>query len=197
MRRVNLKDKTQKEVGYTLISVLVTLALVAILIASVIPLATKASQDFKLRTLARELEGQLLNTRITAINRNNSAALVFSSAGDWYFLDIDGSGGVNGSEASMWIPSSGFTLNCSAPSTQLPSSLVGGSSSPAAITNRGIAFTPRGSPVQVSSGQVPTSSKLSAPNVIYISDPRGRYAAVSITPAGKVKSWMLSGSTWR
>jgi prepilin-type N-terminal cleavage/methylation domain-containing protein len=183
--------------GFSLTEVLVTVLVASAIIAMVVPTMTNASRSLKLMTVAKEIEGQLQNTRFTAINKNRSTSLVFSSDGSWYFLDLDGNGVLNGSETALWAPSGGYTLNASAPTTSLTASVVGTSQEPAIFSNRGVAFTSRGSVVQVNSSQVPTTTKLAAPGVIYLRDPQGRYAAVSLTSAGRVRSWTLKGTTWR
>ena len=161
----------------------------------VVPTITNASGTFKLLTVAKEIEGQLQNTRFTAINKNKSTSLIFSSDGSWYFVDLDGRAR-NGSETARG-PLRGYTLNASAPTTSLTAAVVGTSQEPAILSNRGVAFTSRGSVVQVNSTQVATTTKLAAPGVIYLRDPQGRFAAVSLTSAGRVRSWLLKGTTWR
>ena len=183
--------------GFSLVEVVATLAAALVIAAITIPSLTKASHTYRLTTLAREIEGQLQNTRFTAINRNKPASLLFSGGGDWYFLDSDGNGTVTNAEIPMWVPQRGFTLNCAPPSPAMSSSVLGTSADPVMLPNRGVAFTPRGIVVQVNSGQIPTSSRLPVSGVIYISDPYGNYAAVTISPAGRVRSWVLNGTVWR
>jgi len=183
--------------GFSLLEVVGTVALAMTLLALAIPSLTKASQTYKLSALAREVEGQLRNTRFTAINRNRTASLLFSSGGDWYFLDLDTNGTVTGLERPMWVPQNGFSMNSGTPSPSLTSGVMGTSLDLIFLPNRGIAFTPRGIVVQVNAGQVPNTNRLPAPGVIYIRDPYGNYAAVTITPAGRIRSWFLSGTVWR
>jgi Tfp pilus assembly protein FimT len=176
---------------------LVTVLVAAVIIAMVVPTITNASGTFKLLTVAKEIEGQLQNTRFTAINKNKSTSLIFSSDGSWYFVDLDGNGALNGSKTALWALSGGYTLNASAPTTSLTAAVVGTSQEPAILSNRGVAFTSRGRVVQVNSTQVATTTKLAAPGVIYLRDPQGRFTAVSLTSAGRVRSWLLKGTTWR
>lgn len=183
--------------GFSLVEILGAVTAAMVIAAITIPSLTKASQSYRLTALAREIEGQLQNTRFTAINHNKSSSLLFSSGGDWYFLDSDGNGIVSGTENPMWVPQNGFILNCASPSPSLTRTILGTSTDPVTLPNRGVAFTPRGIVVQVNSSQIPTSTRMSAPGVIYIRDPQGDYAAVSITPAGRIRSWLLKGTLWR
>jgi hypothetical protein len=197
---VYLKGKmkrVRRTSGFSLLEVVGALAAGLVIAVITIPSLTKASRTYQLTTLAREIEGQLQNTRFTAINRNKPASLLFSSGGDWYFLDSDGNGTVTGLESPMWVPQRGFALNCAAPSPALSSSILGTSADPVLLPNRGVAFTPRGIVVQVGSSQVPTSNRMPASGVIYIRDPYGKYAAVTISPAGRTRSWVLNGTVWR
>ena len=79
----------------------------------------------------------------------------------------------------------------------LTGTVLGSTSSPTALPNRGVSFSPRGSVNQVNSSQAATSTKLSAPGVIYFKDASNNYAAVTITSAGRIRSWTLRGTTWR
>ena len=187
----------KRTAGFSLIEILGAMTAAMIIAAISIPSLTRASRSYKLTSLAHEVEGQLQNTRFTAINHNRPTSLLFSSGGDWYFLDMDANGVVNGTEYPMWVAQSGFLLNCPSPSPTLTGSVLGTSTDPVMLPNRGLAFTPRGLVVQVSSSQIPTNNRMSAPGVIYIRDPYGYYAAVTITPAGRIRSWLLRGATWQ
>ena len=167
------------------------------MLAFVIPSLSVASRTYKLKALAKEIEGQLQNGRISAINRNKAASLVFSSDNAWYYLDANGNGTADSGESSYWAPTGGYTLNVAAPATALSSTVLGTTASPTALPNRGVSFSPRGSVNQVNSSQGATSTKLSAPGVIYVKDASNNYAAVTITSAGRIRSWTLRGTTWR
>ena len=189
--------KTVQQGGFSLIEVVAALGVVATMLAFVIPSISVASKSYKLKALAKELEGQLQNGRISAINRNKVASLVFSSDNSWYYLDVNGNGSADSGESTSWAPTGGYSLNVAAPSTALTSAVLGSTSDPTTLPNRGVSFSPRGSVNQVNSGQVATSTKLAAPGVIYLKDAGNNYAAVTITSAGRIRSWTLRGTTWR
>jgi len=195
-KREPSNSRTQQR-GFTLFELMAALAAVAAMLAFVIPSLTVASRNYKLKALAKEIEGQLQNGRISAINRNKAASLVFSSDNCWYYLDANGNGTADSGESTYWAPTGGYTLNVSAPSTALTSTVLGTTSSPTVLPNRGVSFSQRGSVNQVNSSQVVASTKLSAPGVIYLKDSSNNYAAVTITCAGRIRSWTLRGTTWR
>ena len=143
-----------RERGFSLIELMAVLGVVATMLAFVIPSLTVASRNYRLKAFAKEIEGQLQNARISAINRNKSASMVFSSDNSWYYLDLNGNGTADSGESTYWAPTGGYTLNVTAPSTALSSSVLGTTSNPAALPNRGVSFSPRGSIAQVSSSQV-------------------------------------------
>jgi prepilin-type N-terminal cleavage/methylation domain-containing protein len=189
--------KSIQQQGFSLLELVAALGVIATMLAFVIPSLTVAPRNYKLKAFAKEIEGQLQNARISAINRNKSASLVFSSDNSWYYLDANGNGTAESGESPYWAPAGGYTLNVAAPSTALSSSVLGTTSEPSALPNRGVSFSPRGSVSQVNSSQVATSTKLSGPGVIYLKDSADNYAAVTITSAGRIRSWTLSGTTWR
>jgi prepilin-type N-terminal cleavage/methylation domain-containing protein len=104
--------------GFTLIELMAVLAAVAAMLAFVIPSLTIVSKTYKLKALAREIEGQLQNGRMTAIDRNKAASLVFSSDNCWYYLD--GNGTADSGESTYWAPAGGYSLNVSAPRRASP-----------------------------------------------------------------------------
>lgn len=189
--------KSIRQRGFSLIELMVALGVIATMLAFVIPSLTVASRNYKLKAFAKEIEGQLQNGRMSAINRNKAASLIFSSDNAWYYLDANGNGTADSGESSYWAPVGGYTLNVTAPSTALTSTVLGTTSSPTVLPNRGASFSPRGSVNQVNGSQVATSTKLSAPGVIYLKDSSNNYAAVTITSAGRIRSWTLRGTTWR
>jgi Tfp pilus assembly protein FimT len=182
--------------GFTLIGLIATLAVVAAMLAFVIPSLTIASRAYKLKALAKEIEEHLQNGRISAINRYKAASLVFSSDNSWYYLDMNGNGIAESGESTYWAPTGGYSLNVSAPSTALTGAALGSSSTPTMLPNRGVNFSPLGSVYQVNSSQVATLTELGAPGVIYLKDASNNYAAVTITSAGGIRSWTLQGTTW-
>ena len=60
--------------GITLVKLMAALAVVAAMLALVIPSLTVASRTYKLKALAKEIEGQLQNGRVTAINQDSRQA---------------------------------------------------------------------------------------------------------------------------
>jgi Tfp pilus assembly protein FimT len=183
--------------GFTLIQLMAVLAALAVTLAFVIPSLMVASRAYKLKALAKEIEGQLQNGRISAINHGKAASLIFSSDNCWYYLDLNGNGTADSGESAYWAPAGGYSLNVSGPSTALTGTLLGSTSSPTALPNRGVSFSPRGSVNQVNSSQAATFTKLAAPGVIYLKDASDNYAAVTITSDGRIRSWTLREGNWR
>ena len=197
MKKRKPNNRRTQQRGFTLIELIIAVAAVAAMLAFVIPSVTVSSRNYKLKALATEIEGQLQNARDSAISRYKSASLVFSSDNSWYYLDVNGNGTADSGEPTYWAPAGGYTLNVTAPSTALTGTLLGTTSSPTTLPNRGVSFSPRGSVNQVNSSQVATFTKLSEPGVIYVKDSSNNYAAVTITSDGRIRGWTLRGTTWR
>jgi Tfp pilus assembly protein FimT len=191
------KRSNNQNSGFSLIEVVGVVSTVAILAVMALPGVNRSTQIFRLMAQLRTIEGELQNVRFTAINKNRPVSFLFSADGTWCFPDVDGSGTINGNEQAIWGTSGGFTLNCAVPSSPLTAANLGTTQDPTLLPNRGVAFTPRGTLVQVSSSQTPTSTRLSVPGVIYLRDGQNNYAAITLTPAGKVRSWLLNGTSWR
>ena len=94
--------------GFTLLELIVVIAIIGISLSIAIPQLSSFSQNATLRAAARELYGQFQRAKMEAIKRNETVAIVFSTAGHGkysIFTDLDGSRTLDGGETSLGITS--------------------------------------------------------------------------------------------
>jgi len=83
-----------KNSGFTLIELMVTIAIIAIVSAIAIPGYMSWLPNYRLRSAVLDLEGNIQWTRLQAIKRNQTWAVLFDQPNDIYYVCSDP--GVNG-----------------------------------------------------------------------------------------------------
>jgi len=75
--------------GFTLVEIMVTLAILLIMAVIAIPRVTTALPSMRLKAAARDLYSNMQAARIGAIKENKDWAIVFDTANDRYYLCSD------------------------------------------------------------------------------------------------------------
>ena len=82
--------------GFTLVELMLTVAIVATLLSMSVPLTTSAVEEMRTSMAARYLEGRIMEARMLAVKRSASVALRFEAVGRGYafaeYLDGNGNG---------------------------------------------------------------------------------------------------------
>jgi len=187
--------------GFTFIEIMIVVGIIVIVSAIGLPRMTTAIANMKLRSSMTSVSGFLQNVRMLAIKNNRTTtakhynreqaprSLVF------YAKDATDGGGpvTTDSQVEMEAP-----IN--------PYDAPTGPGAPAVIANSALgllsdpqtgdpSFNSRGLPCAYSGGACPNVAFIK-----YFKDDRisgnGGWAAISITPAGRIKRWFWNGSSW-
>jgi len=191
--------------GFSLQEVLVVVAIGLIVTAVALPSMSNAIANMKLRASMTSVSGLLQNTRSMAVKENtiktachyNRTAAPYSLV--YFVRDATDC-------TSLTSTTSDVQVEMEAPIT--PSASPSGAGAPTAITNPQMgltasplttdpSFNSRGLPCSYGGGSTcPTNNGF----VQYYKDNRiagsGGWAAISISPAGRIKRWFWNGSTW-
>jgi Tfp pilus assembly protein FimT len=179
-----------------MIELLVVLAIIVTLIGIGIPSMATIISNARLSGGVTNLSGLLQNCRMMAIKENKTKSTHFTVMANGPVAYVK-----NAADTSSLL-STDTQAQLGAPLTKY--TLPTGTGAPPEITPTELSFTPvtsdpsfnsRGLPCEYSGG-VCTSKGF----VYYFKDTRplgaSRWAAVSISPAGRIKRWFWTGSNW-
>ena len=79
--------KSFKDSGFSLIELLIVIVIIGILTSMTMPFLR--SPDYRVKKIARELMGDMQNTRIKAVKDNMDRAIVFDAVNNRYFICSD------------------------------------------------------------------------------------------------------------
>ena len=197
----------KRPAGFTLQEVMIVIAISLIITALGAPVMSNAIANMKLRSSMTTVSGLLQNTRAMAVQQNTvKTACHFNLTYAPYSLVYFVKNATDCSTATM--ASTDTQVEMEAPIT--PYASPSGTGAPAALDNStqlGVtsaplttdpSFNSRGIPCQyVSAGICNTNISF----VTYYKDNRvngasGGWAAISISPAGRIRRWFYNGSSW-
>jgi prepilin-type N-terminal cleavage/methylation domain-containing protein len=179
--------------GFSLIELMVVLLIVMVVAAMSIPTIMTTINNVRLRSMIGTVSGVIQSGRMLAIKANRQYTVRFGtvtggSSVVFVDLDKDGAPGINEPKAQL----GGTIIQVDAPvgTSPLDASILGFDPQ-----SGNLSFNPRGLPCTP-----PPSSSCNVGFRMYFTDQRRMggtgYAAVSVTPAGRVKGWMWTGRTW-
>lgn len=188
--------RTSPEAGVSLIELLLVVVVVLLVVTMAVPNITRVVANARMRASMTSMSGVLQNTRMMAVKQNQTMTTYVEdfSAGLVGYIKVAGAGS---------------TLLASDPQVQLQAPIVAydapaGVGAPPAISAAALGFTPvtgnpsfnsRGLPCQYSGGTC--TSKGFIRYFKDTSQPVARsWAAVSVSPAGRIKRWFWNGADW-
>jgi prepilin-type N-terminal cleavage/methylation domain-containing protein len=115
-----------KELGFTLVEMVVTLAVGLILVSMALPVMIGAIQGYRLNSIAQQTANLIELTRYTAIRRNTTVSLhkTVQNGNAVFFVDLNGDGALGAGEPMIMLPNdmqiaNGQSLTPAAASTGL------------------------------------------------------------------------------
>jgi prepilin-type N-terminal cleavage/methylation domain-containing protein len=185
--------------GFTMLELLIVISMGLVVAAMVIPTALTSIANIRLRSAANSIAGVIQDGRIRAVKKNSRTDLVLETQGSAQLVCVDENASTtcNSTERTIQLPNTVTRLTTAPSGTGAPSATV---DSTAGLTSPQLAslpsFNARGLPCLYSSGTCTANT----PFVIYLSgaQPLGAnsFAAVSVSPSGRIKSWFWTGSAW-
>jgi prepilin-type N-terminal cleavage/methylation domain-containing protein len=194
----------QNSPGFSLQEVLVVLAIGLIVTAMALPAMSNAIANMKLRGSMTTVSGLLQNARAMAVKENKTkTACHYNTTVEpnplvYFVRDATDCTTLTATTADVQV-------EMEAPITPLSAPL--GTGAPAPITNSQMgltadplttdpSFNSRGLPCTYAGGTCTTNNSF----IRYFKDNRiagsGGWAAISISPAGRIKRWFWNGATW-
>jgi prepilin-type N-terminal cleavage/methylation domain-containing protein len=177
--------------GYSLVEMMMTLAIGLILVSVALPTMIGAIQAYRLNSIAQQVASLIELTRYTAIRRNSVMSLqsVVNNGNRVFYVDLNGNGLLDANEPMVMLPSdmqlaNRQPLTPDASSTRLaPTQDFAGQ----------ITFDYRGT-VNFTGGGPPKAYFLA---LGYVSQAQYGSRAITVTPMGQAKMWKAPASgTW-
>ena len=184
--------------GFTLLEILIVVAIAAVVTITAVPKMTNVIANAKLRASMTSLSGLLQNTRMVAVKQNKTKTALFYGGTTTRLM-----GYIRDTGDSSALTTLDSQVEMEAPITKLTT--PGGAGAPGAIATLGFtpqtadpSFNSRGLPClySIGTGTCPTNYGF----IYYFKDMRisgsGGWAAISVSPAGRIKRWFWNGSEW-
>ena len=198
--------KLRSQSGFTLVELLIVVAIGMIVAAMTMPLFNTAVNQYRLRASAVDLDGLLQRARSRAVKDNRTYGLQTAAVVQGAFtytqvyLDLNGNGTLDVGEPSIQLQRN-VTLVTGGGIPAIPNATLG--FTPQATTAQ-VTFNGRGTPCVLVNGLcISWDSNGAAPNqvgfVYYLRAPLGggnSWSAVSIAPSGRFRAWSYSNATW-
>ncbi len=198
--------------GFSLMELIIVVAITLVVAAIAIPRAITAAQDYKLRSTASSVSGVIQKCRMLAVARNAlcptgsttcsqtgyyAVVNVASGGNNYVFVDMDGSKTNNTSleNTSVLVPTNIVFDETGGPS--MPSTTLGYSTAP--YTSPYVAaFNARGLPCII---QASGACTVTGQGYIYYfrldrSVGGTAWAVVTVSPAGRAQVWSWDGANW-
>jgi Tfp pilus assembly protein PilE len=190
--------------GFSLQELMVVVAIGLTITVVAVPVMSNAIANMRLRSSISSLSGLLQNTRSIAVQQNTTkTACHLNRSAPPYSLVYFVKNATDCTTAT--VATTDPQVELEAPIT--PYTTPSGTGAPAAIPNGSLgltsnpatsdpSFNSRGLPCSYSSGTCTTNAAF----IQYYKDNRisgsGGWAAISISPSGRIKRWFWDGSSW-
>ena len=184
--------------GFTLLETMMVVALAAVVTITALPKMTNAIANAKLRASMTSLSGLYQNTRMVAVQQNRTKTAKFSGGSTTRLI-----GYIRDAGDTSALTTFDSQVEMEAPITKLTT--PSGTGAPAPLSAATLGYTPqtgdpsfnsRGLPCLYSAGTCPTNYGF----IYYFKDARiaspGGWAAIAVSPAGRIKRWFWNGSAW-
>ena len=169
--------------GYSLVEMMMTLAIGLIMVAVALPTLVGAIQSYRLNSVSQQVANLIELTRYSAIHRNAVMSLQMKAMGDgtYFFVDLNGNTNPDANEPTFILPSD---MKLAASQCPQPDSSIPGLASTQNFANQ-ITFDYRGT-VNFSPGSQIHTYFLA---LGYTSQAQYGCRAITVTPMGQTKVW--------
>ncbi|MBV5327231.1 MAG: GspH/FimT family protein [Chlorobium sp.] len=158
-RRAGLMRTKSGQKGFTLVEVMMVVAIIGILAAIATPVLLNSLPNMRLRGAARDIYSAMMQTKVEALRRGENVTMLFNSPGDSYIMFVDNGAGGGAAVANDETPNGAESVLLAV--TALPARVT---YDPVAVSDSGVphpdgvtfgnqnvlVFSPRGLPINTS-----------------------------------------------
>ena len=191
-----MKSRAQEKYrGFTLIETTIVLAIVTLVLGFVLPSLRTGLLDYRLSASAQDVAGQIQSARYGALRNNATCSFILMSTSSQYGVDANADGNISGAqEVVLGLQNNVTFTNLSTPPVSVATGISKG-------TKSGVGFTPRGTLTSINSSTGAADFTTAFPAsgiVIYLTNPGNEFAAVTVSPVGRVRTWRSqNGVNWQ
>jgi prepilin-type N-terminal cleavage/methylation domain-containing protein len=186
--------------GFTLAELVVVVTIVLIVGGLSIPNLTRAIDTSRIKGAAQTLAAAYQDTRIRATQKNTSYEVLISPLGivpAQICIDLDGDGTCSAGDSVTTFPNQVTVSNSGVPSKLGPAQLTfqATDTDASSAPGNGLIWNALGLPCQVKTGSQCIASGWVQYLQLLRSNGEVMYAAVTVTPTGRVKTWIFNPSS--
>lgn len=184
-------QRSHSAAGFSILELLIVIGIILVVAAMAIPKLMTTIADVRMRGAVNSASGIIQQARMVAIKDNLLRKVKYSNAtgSGFVYVDLNDDGAIQSTEPQVQMGSTIMAYSAPTSVPALTSTDLG--YTPVVVTS--IMFNPRGIPCS-------DTNTCGSGMVIYFTDNRNMgspgWAAVSVAPAGRVKTWMWAGSKW-
>ena len=178
--------------GFSLLELIVVVGMALIVAAIAMPNMMTAIANYRLRSASSNLAGLFQSARMTSVHDNRFYAVRYGliGTGKIAFVDLNNNNTFDAGEPSVQFPQGTTVVGGGGPS--LAGLSLGWVPKPPPIR-----FNQQGFPCAISGSTCVTmSGGYTVGYFQYVTDTRGKWAGVLVSPGGRIRSYMWSGSAW-
>ncbi len=177
--------------GFSLLELMIVVGILMAVAAMAIPRIATTIADIKLRSAISSASGVMQQGRMMAVKDNRLRKVKYASSGGGgiVYVDLDDNNSPSADEPQAQMGSTIMAYSTPTGLAPLDTTILG--YDPVTVTS--IMFNARGLPCSA-------WNNCGVGMVFYFTDSRNvgspGWAAVSVSPAGRIKTWMWSGTAW-
>jgi Tfp pilus assembly protein FimT len=182
--------------GFTILEVTIVLGIALVMTAAMIPNISASLQNYRLYSTAQEIASQIQLARMRALRDNRMATFLVTASGRQFGIDTTADGNLTSGSGDVVM-----NLDNGVSFAALTSPPVTGAVLLSSGTKSGIGFTPRGTLTAITTSGTPDynpANLAAAGYAVYLSNTQNHFAAVTVSPMGRVRTWTSgSGTSWK
>jgi len=185
--------------GFSLLELLIVLAIALVVSGFAIVNGMSAVRGIRLSEATTDYSNLLQQARISAVKNDAFYIVEISPSGDKAFVNVNGPTYAPG-DPMMTFPTDVVPMSyASGPNVpNLESQFLPSTSSYGTVKSSTAepTFGPRGLPCTQSGGGCPSLATPTSYITFFQNTQSGKWAAVTVSPAGRIRRWSYEGSSW-
>lgn len=183
------------EKGFSLIELVIVCVILVIISVIAIPNIMRVNANYKLDSAGHSVASLFQQARMQAVKNNLPSYVNFDAANRVFVTSAPGTAYASGNPDVALTNGISFQTPPNGYSAQLDAYVGGTPAIPSSLATPNMGFNARGLPCQANAVNASVCVSDNTGYEWFMQNPTGGWEAVTITPAGRIKSWRLSNTT--